>query len=295
MTDSNPLSSNPLKTALPARSRAAAADMLRWYQEMGVDAAVAETPRDWIDRPDVKAQTLATGSAAPHKAPLKRAEDGAFAQQNAKGPPTATAAAPGNNAVDDARRLAKEATTLEQLREAVSAFTGCNLKTTAKNTVFADGDGQARVMFVGEAPGRDEDIQGVPFVGRSGQLLNKMLAAIQVAREDTYITNVLPWRPPGNRTPTPAETEICRPFIERQIALVDPDILVLLGGAAAKQLLATTTGIMKLRGRWRNYETPRRTIRAMATFHPAYLLRTPGQKRLAWRDFRAIKTALEDK
>jgi DNA polymerase len=148
-------------------------------------------------------------------------------------------------------------------------------------------------MLVGEAPGRDEDIQGLPFVGRSGQLLDRMLAAIGLTRNDVYIANVVPWRPPGNRTPTPQETAACRPFVERQIELADPDFLILLGGAAAKELLDSPEGILKLRGRWREYDTGRRTIRAMATLHPAYLLRQPLQKRLAWRDFLALKAALD--
>jgi DNA polymerase len=141
----------------------------------------------------------------------------------------------------------------------------------------------------------EEDLQGLPFVGRSGQLLDRMIAAIGLDRSSAYIANVVPWRPPGNRTPTPQETEICRPFIERQIALVAPDFLVLLGGAAAKQLLRTSEGILRLRGKWRSYEAEGRTIRALATLHPAYLLRQPLQKRLAWRDLLALKEALDGK
>jgi DNA polymerase len=147
-------------------------------------------------------------------------------------------------------------------------------------------------MLVGEAPGFEEDMQGLPFVGRSGQLLDRMLAAIGLDRASAYIANVIPWRPPGNRTPTPQETEICRPFIERQIALADPDFLILLGGASAKQLLQTSEGILKLRGRWQTYRTGLREIRAMATLHPAYLLRQPLQKRLAWRDLLTLKAAV---
>ena len=192
-----------------------------------------------------------------------------------------------------AREAAATAETLEALRATLAGFEGCNLRLTATNLVFADGNPDARVMFVGEAPGFEEDIQGLPFVGRSGQLLDRMMAAIGLDRTSAYIANVIPWRPPGNRTPTPQETEICRPFIERQIALVDPDFLVLLGGASAKQILRAEQGISKLRGRWRDYETGRRTIRALATLHPAYLLRTPAQKRYAWRDFLMLKTALE--
>jgi DNA polymerase len=147
-------------------------------------------------------------------------------------------------------------------------------------------------MMVGEAPGRDEDREGEPFVGRAGKLLDLMLAAIGLDRTKVYIANVIPWRPPGNRTPTPQECQVCLPFIRRQIALCDPDVLVLLGGTAAQALTGAKSGIMRLRGQWRDYDTGRRTIRALATFHPAYLLRTPLQKRLAWRDLLLIEEAL---
>ncbi len=192
-----------------------------------------------------------------------------------------------------AREAAASAETLDALRQSLAGFEGCNLRFTATNLVFADGNPEARVMFVGEAPGMEEDLQGLPFVGRSGQLLDRMLQAIGLDRTSAYIANVVPWRPPGNRTPTPQETEICRPFIHRQIALVDPDVLVLLGGAAAKQLLQTSEGILRLRGKWRSYDTGTRTIRALATLHPAYLLRQPLQKKLAWRDLLSLKEALE--
>jgi uracil-DNA glycosylase family 4 len=192
-----------------------------------------------------------------------------------------------------AREAAATCETLDDLRATLAGFGGCNLRHTATSLVFADGNPQARVMFVGEAPGFEEDLQGLPFVGKSGQLLDRMIAAIGLDRSSAYIANVIPWRPPGNRTPTPQETEICRPFIERQITLVDPDVLVLLGGASAKQILKTNEGILRLRGKWQPYDTGVREIRAMATLHPAYLLRQPLQKRLAWRDLLAVKQALE--
>ena len=182
--------------------------------------------------------------------------------------------------------------TLEELRAALAVFEGCALKGTATQLVFADGNPQAKIMFVGEAPGRDEDIEGLPFVGRSGKLLDRMLSAIGLDRSSVYIANIIPWRPPGNRTPTPQESQICLPFIQRQIELVDPDILVCLGGPSAQTLLGIREGITKMRGRWFSYPTGKREIRAMATFHPAFLLRSPLQKRLAWRDFLAIKKAL---
>src|SRR5256714_8819476 len=163
-----------------------------------------------------------------------------------------------------AGEAAKSAATLEELRAMLARFEGCALRTTATQLVFADGNPQARVMFVGEAPGRDEDIQGLPFVGRSGQLLDRMLGAIGLDRTSVYIANVVPWRPPGNRTPTPQETAACRPFIERQIALADPDFLICLGGPAAAELMANREGILKFRGRWHEYDTGVATSRAMA-------------------------------
>ncbi len=148
-------------------------------------------------------------------------------------------------------------------------------------------------MIIGEAPGRDEDIEGKPFVGRAGQLLDKMLAAIGLGEADVHITNIVYWRPPGNRTPTPQEAQVCRPFLERQIELVAPDVIVLLGGAAAKHILNVADGIMRIRGKWRETDARGRKIKTIATLHPAYLLRTPAAKRLAWRDLLAIRTALK--
>lgn len=200
---------------------------------------------------------------------------------------------PPEAAVMAAREAAAAAGTLDELRGMLERFDGCALKVSAKQLVFADGNPQARLMLVGEAPGRDEDIQGLPFVGRSGQLLDKMLAAIGLDRSSAYIANIIPWRPPGNRTPTPQESQICLPFIRRQIELADPDVLVCLGGPSMQALIGVKEGIMRTRGRWFSYSTGSRDIRAIATFHPAFLLRSPLQKRLAWRDFLAIKKALE--
>lgn len=196
-------------------------------------------------------------------------------------------------AVSAAQALADGADTLAALEAALAAFDGCALKKTAKNLVFADGTPQARVMLVGEAPGADEDRIGKPFVGRSGQLLDRMLAAIGLDRGSVYIANTIPWRPPGNRTPSPHEAALCLPFLRKQIALVDPDLLVCLGGPAATTLLGVSEGITRLRGRWFDFDSGRRRIRALPTLHPAYLLRQPAQKRLAWRDFKAIRQALE--
>ena len=179
------------------------------------------------------------------------------------------------------------------MRALLEKFDGCALKYTATRLVFADGNPQARIMFVGEAPGREEDIEGLPFVGRSGKLLDRMIAAIGLDRSSAYIANVIPWRPPGNRTPTPQETQICLPFIQRQIELVNPDVLVTLGNPSTQTLLSTREGIMKTRGRWFDYDTGTRVIRALATFHPAYLLRSPSYKRMAWQDLRSIAKALD--
>jgi DNA polymerase len=195
-------------------------------------------------------------------------------------------------AVMAAREAARTAATLDELRSILAGFEGCALKATAKQLVFADGNPAARIMFVGEAPGRDEDLEGLPFVGRSGKLLDRMLAAIGLDRTSVYIANIIPWRPPGNRTPTPQETAICLPFTLRQIELADPDILVCLGNPSTQALLSTKEGITRTRGRWFNFHTGSREIRAMPTLHPAHLLRQPLAKRLAWRDLVAIKKTL---
>jgi DNA polymerase len=184
--------------------------------------------------------------------------------------------------------------TLVELRASLAAFDGCALKRTATNLVFADGNPEADVMIVGEAPGTDEDRLGLPFVGVSGQLLDRMLSFIGLNRSSVYITNVLPWRPPGNRKPTQAEVAACVPFTKRHIELAKPKILVLTGGAAASALLDTPQTISRIRGRWHNYSSSglEQPIAALPTYHPAYLLRTPGQKRQAWRDFLSIKIKL---
>ena len=190
-----------------------------------------------------------------------------------------------------AREAARHAASLDDLRAILERFDGCALKATASRLVFADGDPKSRLMLIGEAPGYEEDKQGLPFVGRSGQLLDRMLAAIGLQRAQVYIANIVPWRPPGNRTPTPVETQICLPFIQRQIELADPDILVTVGQPSTGALLGVQ-GITKNRGRWFSYHTGTREIRAMPMLHPAYLLRSPIAKRLAWRDMLAIRKAL---
>jgi DNA polymerase len=267
-------------------SKTEAAALLAWYAEMGVDAALEESPLDRLSPAPVAA--AAEPAPAPERQPRPTRDL----------PPPRTLIAPAERpaAPDETERAARNAaaaaTTLQELRAALDAFDGCGLKKTATQLVFADGNPEGRVMLVGEAPGRDEDIQGRPFVGRSGQLLDRMLAAIGLDRTQVYIANVVPWRPPGNRTPTPQETAACRPFISRQIELADPDFLICLGAPAAAELMNNTQGILKFRGQWRDFSTGTRTIRAMATLHPAYLLRQPLQKRLAWRDLLMLKEAL---
>ena len=273
----------------------AARDLLAFYQAAGVDALVGENPVD-------RFASEPPGSAVPTE--LARPTGQARTGESTGGAPRMIAARDLNvraeavpllapeSAVMAAREAAKSAASLEELRAILDRFEGCALRTTATQLVFADGNPQARVMFVGEAPGRDEDIEGLPFVGRSGKLLDRMLAAIGLDRTSVYIANIVPWRPPGNRTPTPQESAICLPFTLRQIELADPDVLVCMGAPSAQTLLDIKGGILKARGHWFRYHTGSREIRAIATLHPAYLLRQPLQKRLAWRDFLAIKKAL---
>ncbi len=205
-------------------------------------------------------------------------------------PKTAPLALP---SLERARDLASAAQSLDDIRTALVEFDGCALKRTAKNLVFSRGNPDADLMIIGEAPGRDEDIVGKPFVGRAGQLLDRMLKAINMSDDDAYITNIVYWRPPGNRTPTEEEGMICRPFLNRQIELVAPKIILFLGGAAAKQIYETPTGITKLRGKWKDIEVNGKTYQTMATLHPAYLLRTPIAKRLAWQDLKKIRQRLD--
>jgi DNA polymerase len=275
-------------------------ELLRFYADAGHDEPLSEEP---VNRFEERAKPApeAKGRGAPHAdaqaAPQASPQPGQAPapEPSAQAPqrPAATAAVPDEQQAMRARALAREAGTVEELREILVAFDGCNLKVTAKNLVFADGNPNARIMLVGEAPGRDEDIQGLPFVGRSGQLLDRMLAAIGLDRTSAYISNVIPWRPPGNRDPSPLETEICRPFIERHIELVAPKVLVTLGNPSTKLLLQTQTGIMRLRGKWAEHTTTGgMKVTTMPTLHPAYLLRNPAHKKLAWRDFLEIKMRL---
>jgi DNA polymerase len=283
-----------------------ARELIAFYLDAGVDCAVGEEPVDrFADEPRTvpsAESAVADGETVPvtpRSRPahpdsadrLRRPGSSSSGQAETARPAPPPPAAP-EAAIMAARESASSAKDLEELRALLAGFAGCTLAATATQLVFADGNPRSRVMFVGEAPGRDEDIAGVPFVGRSGKLLDLMLAAIGLDRTKVYIANVVPWRPPGNRTPTPQETSICLPFVHRQIELANPDILVCLGQPATQTLLASKEGITKTRGRWFKYDTGSREIRALATFHPAFLLRSPLQKRFAWRDFLALKKVL---
>ncbi|GJD96210.1 uracil-DNA glycosylase [Methylobacterium iners] len=267
---------------------------LDFHVEAGVDLGLDEHPHDRFN----EAEAPAAVPKVPPKAPaVARATPAVSAPAPAAPPRTfgRSAAAKPGEAAGDARAQARNAQSLEELEALLAGFDGCPLKFTAKNLVFADGNPASKLMFVGEAPGADEDRVGKPFMGRSGQLLDRMMAAIGLDRTNAYVTNIVPWRPPGNRNPTPQEVAICRPFIERQIELADPDLIVCLGSPATQTLTGTKDGILKARGRFYPYRVGDREIRALATLHPAYLLRQPVQKRLAWRDFRTLRAALDGK
>ena len=263
------------------------ADVLRWYVDAGVDEAIAETPHnrfapvEALVEAKAEIETEASADApSPARAPLPRP------------------ATPGGEtaAVASAVHLAKAAKTLDELKAALATFDGCGLKKTAMNLVFGDGNPNARIVLIGEGPGADEDRQGVPFVGPSGQLLDRMLASIGLDRSHVFISNTVFWRPPGNRTPTTAETAVCLPFVERMIEIIDPDIMIALGGAAAKTLLGRSESVGRLRGRWFPYATAGlpRPVETTAIFHPAYLLRSPAQKREAWIDLLAIRRKIAE-
>lgn len=254
------------------------AALLDWYAAAGIDLAVSDEPIDQF----AAQSALQRASAGP--APLPQAP---VATAQIK-PPVEEEASP-----EEARVLAASAATLEALEAAMASFSGSTLKQRATQLVFADGNPEGRVMLIGEAPGREEDLQGKPFVGRSGQLLDRMLKAIGLDRTQVYIANTVPWRPPGNRTPTPVEIEFCLPFLHRQIALASPEFIVSLGAPAAQTLLGEPVSITRVRGKWREIDITGRPLKLLPTFHPAFLLRQPAQKALAWRDMLALKRALE--
>jgi len=273
-------------------SDADAAALLAWQVAAGADEAILAAPVD-------RTKALAAAAPRPAAMPVPTRPRGlaeAPPPPPQRVPATPQRAVPPVLVAQDAKALAASCKTVAELEQAVRLYDGCGLKRTATNTVFADGNPEARLMLVGEAPGADEDRQGKPFVGLSGKLLDRMLAAIGYDRGSAYITNILFWRPPGNRQPTPQEIQQCLPFVLRHVELVDPAVLVLLGGTSAKTMLNQTEGIMRLRGRWFEYKIDESLpiIPALATYHPAYLLRSPGQKREAWRDFLALKLRLSN-
>jgi uracil-DNA glycosylase len=275
-------------------SRAEMAALLRWYIVQQVDDTIGEEP---VDRFAAPAAVVTTATAAATPAPPAAAAPARpAAPRPSAPPPRPPVPMESPQVVEDARTLAERCSTIAELEAAVQAFEGCALKRTAKHTVFADGVPGAPVMVVGEAPGADEDRLGKPFVGVSGQLLDRMFEAIGMSRQrDLYITNILFWRPPGNRTPTVAEQAMCLAFTRRHIELARPKVLVLAGGVAAKVVLDTTEGITRLRGKWTTYRLADGTeIPTLPTFHPAFLLRTPASKRQSWWDLLAIDKKLTE-
>ena len=247
--------------------------VLDWYRGAGVDIAVGDEP---VDR-------FATSAAAPAKRILPAAAGPA---------PAPLPAAPLVTDPGETRAIAAAATTLDELRAAMDAYEGCALKHRATQLVFSDGNPDARIMMVGEGPGENEDKQGKPFVGRAGQLLDHMLGAIGLDRTKVYIANMVPWRPPGNRNPTPDELAQCAPFLHRQVELVNPKLLVTLGNVPTQALFATSQGITRMRGQWKTLEIYTWTGPALPTLHPAFLLRTPSAKAQAWKDMLSLKAAM---
>lgn len=262
-------------------------ELLQWYIASGVDETIASTPCSYAAKPPVPEPVK---TLEPMKKP---------AQTLPASPLVAVGNAPITSpakAVEDAQRLAHAANTLEELREAVMQFQGCALKKTAKNTVFADGNPDARVILIGEAPGEQEDERGIPFCGKSGQLLDNVLASIGLTRaENLYISNTVFWRPPGNRTPTPEEVAMCAPFVQKHIALKNPDLLLLAGGVAGS-VLGSQESVSRMRQKFHRYTNHYlvKEIPAVVIYHPSYLLRQPGQKAAAWLDMLMVQEFLKN-
>lgn len=265
--------------------------VLEWYLEAGVDETIGEVPCDRFAETQAS-ETPVEPSASAH--PAAPAAQAPAADRSISAPTAPTSTAPAESAVSDASRAARAVRTIDELRGVLEGFSGCALKKTATNTVFGDGNPEAPIVFIGEAPGAEEDRKGVPFVGPSGQLLDRMLGSIGLDRTKVFISNTVFWRPPGNRNPTTGEMAVCLPFIERLIELIDPMLLVAVGGPAANSLLAQNASVSRLRGRWFPYSSPGlpRPIEATAIYHPAYLLRSPGQKRAAWQDMLGLRHKL---
>ncbi|MBJ3784925.1 uracil-DNA glycosylase [Devosia sediminis] len=253
--------------------------VLDWYRAAGVDLAVVDEPVDRFAQKPPAAVTMPPRAAAqPASAPAA-----AIPSQGPIGGDPA-----------EARQLAAKAQSLDELRGILDAYDGCGLKFRATQLVFADGNPDAKVMLIGEAPGAEEDRQGKPFVGRSGQLLDRMLGAIGLDRTSVYIVNTVPWRPPGNRTPTPEEMELCLPFLLRQVELVAPRLVLTLGGPAMQTVFKTTAGIIKMRGQWQDIAIGAHQVAALPTLHPAYLLRNPPAKQQAWRDLLSFRRRMDE-
>jgi uracil-DNA glycosylase family 4 len=270
-----------MTTREAAPAAAALESLLAFWTDAGVDAMLLDEP---VDR-------IAAGRIAPQPA-VRAVAQPAAAKATAAGARQADV----SDAVAQAQAAAAAATDLESLAAAIAAFDGCPLRFegAARQSVFCRGDPAAPLMVIGEGPGAEEDAQGQPFVGRAGKLLDRMLAAAGLA-ERVFITNTVFWRPPGNRTPTPAEQLICAPFVERAIALVKPRMLLLAGGAPAKSILKTNEGILSLRGRWFEWRSADGAIElpAMPTLHPAFLLRQPAAKKRAWMDLLTVTERLD--
>lgn len=281
---------------MSALSQAEIIDLLRQQVQGGCTDVLAEAPVNHYEAaPQATAFEAAPQAAiSPAPAPISTPPSSGETEPRLAKPMTPAAAQPSSEAgIETAAALAAKADSLPALRDALHEFDGCALKATAKNLVFSDGVADAKIMLIGEAPGQDEDRQGKPFVGRSGQLLDTMLAAIGLSRqENLYIANVVPWRPPGNRTPSSDEIALCKPFITRHIELVKPDYLLLVGNISNKTLLDTTTGITKLRGQWQDYDDDGRAVKALPLLHPAYVLRRPETKADVWADLCRLKQAL---
>ena len=277
-------------------------DLLRQQSNAGCTDVLAEMPINHYataSEPPRAANDINGMQEKPQRMPTTPAEPSTPSASKPKlaqpQPAQADAQADTQASQERATALAAAADSLEALQAAMADFDGCALKATAKNLVFSDGVADAKIMLIGEAPGQDEDRQGKPFVGRSGQLLDAMLAAIGLTREkNLYIANVVPWRPPGNRTPSIDEIALCKPFIRRHIDLLQPDILLLVGNISNKSLLETTTGITKLRGQWQDYDMAGKMVKALPLLHPAYVLRRPETKADMWADLCRLKKELPD-
>ena len=242
---------------------------LQWYLDSGVDEVTGDETQDWF-------------ALAPKR-------------ENTSTPLLKTPVLSPENIAREATLAVSSCTSLADLKQAITAFDGCSLKKLATHTVFSDGNPDSKVMLIGDAPGADDDRDGIPFAREHGQLLDKMFDAIGLQRDkDFYITNILPWRPPGNRVPSAEEITICLPFIKKHIELFDPELIILLGGVSANSILETESSITRLRGKWHEYEVQDRKIPVFPLFHPAYLLKQPKAKGDAWRDLQNIRARLKD-